>query len=76
MHERTNSDKVHALTNFVRKKLTQQICLGSKQSTMKNMPLPFVQNDNNISIIAPNEPVRNALMIGIKVKLIRTRHVD
>ena len=43
---------------------------------MKNTLSPFIQHDNNLSIIIPNEPVINALMLGLKVKLIRALHVD
>ena len=43
---------------------------------MKNAPSPCVQHENNLSVITPNAPVRNALMLGIKVKLIIARHED
>ena len=43
---------------------------------MRNVPLPKIQRHNNLSFIVPNEPVKNALMLGIKVKLIIERHVD
>ena len=36
----------------------------------------FVQHDDDLSVIKLNKPVRNALMLGLKVKLIRARHVD
>ena len=40
------------------------------------MPSLFVQCSKNLSVITPNEPVRNALMLGLKVKLIRSRQLD
>ena len=43
---------------------------------MKNVPSPFIQYDNNLSVVVPNEPVRNALMLSLKVKLIRARNVN
>ena len=74
MNERTDDDKVCAFANIpITKKLTQRICLGSKQSTMMNIPLP---KTHNLSVIAPNDPVENVLIIVIKVMLIRVRHVD
>ena len=43
---------------------------------MKTIPSLLIQRDNNLSIIVIYEPDVNALMIGVKVKLIRARHVD
>ena len=43
---------------------------------MRNIPLPKIQHDNNLSIIVPNDPVKNELMIGVKLLLFRVRHVD
>ena len=43
---------------------------------MRNLPLPKIQYDNNLSIIAPNDPVKNALIIGVKVNFIKICNVD
>ena len=77
MNLRTNSNKVYAFINVpTTKKLAQLICLVSEQYVMQNVSSPFIQHDNDLSVIKPNEPVRNTLMFGLKVKLIRARHVD
>ena len=43
---------------------------------MMNVPLPKIQCDNNLNVISPNDSVKNALILGVKVMLIRERHVD
>ena len=75
--KKTNNDEVCAFANApTNKKLIKRICLGSKKSIMKNRPSSLNQHDNNLSVIAPDESVRNALMLGVKVKLIIARHMD
>ena len=43
---------------------------------MKNVPLPKTQHGNDLSVITPNGHVKNELILGIKVILIRVRNVD
>ena len=50
--------------------------MGSNNLWCKHTPLPFVQHENNLNVIKLNEPVRNALMFGLKINLIRVRQVD
>ena len=77
MNERTDNNEDYEFANIpTNKKSMQRICLGSKQWVMRNIPLPKIQYDNNLSVIAPNEPVKNSLTLGIKVKPSRARHVD
>ena len=77
MNERMDDDEVCAFTNVpTTKKAMQLICLVSKQLTMMNIPLPKIQHDRNLSVITPNDPVKNTLILGVKVMLIRVRHLD
>ena len=77
MNERTDNDKVCAYTNMpTTKKSMQQNCLDSKQSIMMNIPLPKIEYENNLSVITTNKPVKNALILCAKVKLIVARHMD
>ena len=50
MNERTDNDEACVFTNIpINKKSEQRIFLGSKQSTMRNFPLPENQRDNDLS---------------------------
>ena len=54
MDKRNNNDKLYAFTNIPTMcESIQQIFLGSKQSIMKNILLPKIHFNKNLSVITP-----------------------
>ena len=77
LNKRESNESFFSFTNIpCDKKETQRICLNSKYSIMKNMPLPKVQYDDELAVISPTEPVKNALMIGMDIARMRAREVE
>ena len=43
---------------------------------MRNIPFSKIHFNKNLSVIAPNNPVKNALMLDLNIMLIRAGYVD
>ena len=54
----------------------QNHCIGNKQSIMKNVPVPSTQMNCAMKLIKAQETIKNALVIGFDVCLIKPKLVE
>ena len=75
--ERKNSNESYAFTQIpTTKKMINKISLKNKQSIMGNSPKPSIVVNSNFSVISPMHAIKNALMIGLDVAIIRASQVE
>ena len=77
LNKREKEDSFISFTHIpCARKEIQHICLNSKSSIMKNMPMPKIQCDDDLAVTSPIEPAKHALMIGRDIARIRAREVE
>ena len=73
MNQRDSNNTLCAFTNIpATEKEMQTICLRSKTSIMKNIPLQKVAYDKDLAAIISSDPVKNSSMLGLDVATIRS----
>ena len=73
MNQRDLNNTSCAFTNIpATEKEMQTLCLRSKTSIMKNIPLQKVAYDKDLAAIMSSDPVKNSSMLGLDVATIRS----
>ena len=75
LQERESNDALYAFTivpstnNDI-----QRMCLRGKYSILQNIPKPSTDYDGDLCVISAVEAIKNALLLGLDVTLIRATH--
>ena len=76
-NKREQNNETHDLTKVPTNAAhVQRHFLENKQSIMKNVPMPSMQMNCAMTLIKAQETIRNALMIGSDVCLIKPKLVE